>query len=67
MLDIVKERMESRAKDNDGVQCAYSGGNDYDDMLRMANIQSNNEQTNMWYIDSGCLTTCMVIRTGSPS
>lgn len=25
-----------------------------DDMIRMTNTQSNNEQTNMWYLDSGC-------------
>lgn len=36
------------------MQYAHAGGSGSDDMLLMANTQSNNEQTNMWYLDSGC-------------
>ncbi|XP_050890947.1 uncharacterized protein LOC127096420 [Lathyrus oleraceus] len=44
----------SQEKDIDEVKYPHAGGGDYDDMLLMENTQSNNEQTNMWYLDSGC-------------
>lgn len=36
------------------MQYAHVGENDYDDMLLVAKTQSNNEQTNLWYLNSGC-------------
>ncbi|XP_050900218.1 uncharacterized protein LOC127106965 [Lathyrus oleraceus] len=45
---------EARTKYNDEAQYAYSGDSDYDDVLIMANTHLSNEQTNMWYLDSGC-------------
>lgn len=47
-----RRKKESRAKDNDKVQCAHAGDSDSNDMLLMANTQSNGEQTNMRYLDS---------------
>lgn len=36
------------------MQYAHARESEYDDMLLMADTQSKNEQTNMWYLDSGC-------------
>lgn len=36
------------------MQYAHAEDNDSDDVLIMSNTQSNTEQTNMWYLDSGC-------------
>lgn len=36
------------------MQYPHAGGSDFDDMLLMVNTQSNGEQSNMWYLDSGC-------------
>ncbi|KAI5447280.1 hypothetical protein KIW84_014943 [Lathyrus oleraceus] len=47
------KKRESREKDDDKVQYAHAGESDFDDMLLMEYTQSNNEQTNMWYLDLG--------------
>ncbi|XP_050910046.1 uncharacterized protein LOC127123913 [Lathyrus oleraceus] len=49
-----KRKKESRARDDDEVQYAHARENDSDDMLLMANTQTNNEQINMWYLNLGC-------------
>ncbi|XP_050916694.1 uncharacterized protein LOC127131844 [Lathyrus oleraceus] len=49
-----RRKKDSRVKDNDEVQYAHVQYSDYDDVLLMANTQSNTEQTNMWYLDSRC-------------
>ncbi|XP_050910070.1 uncharacterized protein LOC127123938 [Lathyrus oleraceus] len=51
--DFRREK-ESIAKDDYEVKYAHVGESDTNDMLLMKNTQSNNEQTNMWYLDSGC-------------
>ena len=35
------------------MQYAHAKDNDSDDVLLMVNTQSNTEQTNIWYLDSG--------------
>lgn len=45
---------EARTEYNDEAQYTHAGDNDSDDVLIMANTHSSNEQTNMWYLDSGC-------------
>lgn len=47
-------KKEARAKDSDEVQYTHVKDNDSDHVLPMTNTQSNTEQTNMWYLDSGC-------------
>ncbi|XP_050878702.1 uncharacterized protein LOC127082500 [Lathyrus oleraceus] len=48
------KKKELREKDDDEAQYAHDGESDYDDMLLMENTSSNNEQTNVWYLDSRC-------------
>lgn len=47
--------MLENVEDNNEVQYAYAEDNDYDDdMLLMADTQSNTMKTNMWCLDLGC-------------
>lgn len=50
-----RKKKQSRAIDNEDVHCANDGGNDSNNMPLMANTQSHGEQTNMWYLDLGCI------------
>lgn len=52
MLEIVEERRNQEQKMM--TKYAHAGESDSDDMLLMANTQSNNEQTYMWYLNLGC-------------
>lgn len=47
-----RRKKKAKEKDNDEMQYAHAGDSDYGVVLLMANIQSENEQTNMWYLDS---------------
>lgn len=47
-------KKESIVKDDEEVSYAHAGESDSEDVLLIANTQSNDEQVNMWYLDSGC-------------
>ncbi|KAI5398342.1 hypothetical protein KIW84_063940 [Lathyrus oleraceus] len=49
-----QRKKETRAKDNDEMQYAHAEDSDYDSVFLISNTQSNTEQTNMWYLYSGC-------------
>lgn len=49
-----QRKKEASAKDNEEVKYAHAGESNSDDVLLMVNTQSNDEQVNIWYLNSGC-------------